>query len=96
MALVSVTLSYLFRYLTTETEKHLNENGFIGNSAILKYWICEHRQQEKQTDKEQSSHMLGLKIVLFFHSWGCLLKAIVLFWHGMFFFVFADLFIENQ
>ncbi len=34
---VSVTISYSFRCLTTETVKYINENGFIENLAASKY-----------------------------------------------------------
>ena len=44
MSHVSVTISYLFCCLTIETKKHVNENSFKENSALLKYFICEHRE----------------------------------------------------
>ncbi len=37
MGLVSVTISYSFRCLTTETVKYTNENSFIENLASSKY-----------------------------------------------------------
>ncbi len=36
MGRVSVTISYSFCCLTTETEKYINENGFIENLAASK------------------------------------------------------------
>ncbi len=37
MGRVSVTISYSFRCLTTETEKYTNQNSFIENLAESKY-----------------------------------------------------------
>ncbi len=37
MGRVSVTISYSFRCLTTETVKYINENSFIENLASSKY-----------------------------------------------------------
>ncbi len=37
MGPVSVTISYSFRCLTTETVKYINENSFIDNLAASKY-----------------------------------------------------------
>ncbi len=37
MGCVSITLSYSFHCLTTETIKYINENGFIENLAASKY-----------------------------------------------------------
>ncbi len=37
MGRVSVTISYSFRCLTTETVKYTNENSFIENLAASKY-----------------------------------------------------------
>ncbi len=34
---ISVTISYLSRWLTTETENYINENRFIENLAKLQY-----------------------------------------------------------
>ena len=45
MGTISVSVSYLCRFLITETEKPVNENSFVGNLAALNYCICE------QTDK---------------------------------------------
>jgi len=42
----------LFCCLTEETEKHVNENSFIGNLAVLKYCMCEQSVGEKETDKK--------------------------------------------
>ncbi len=39
MGRVSVTISYSFRCLTTETVKYINENSFIENLASSKYSI---------------------------------------------------------
>ncbi len=37
MGRVSVTISYSFRCLTTETVKYINENSFIENLAASKF-----------------------------------------------------------
>ncbi len=37
MGRVSVTISYSFCCLTTETEKYINENSFIENLVASKY-----------------------------------------------------------
>ncbi len=37
MGRVSVTISYSFRCLTTETVKYINQNSFIENLAASKY-----------------------------------------------------------
>ncbi len=41
MVHVSITISYSFHCLTTETVKYINENCFIENLAALKYsmWV---------------------------------------------------------
>ena len=59
MGHVSVTISYLFRFLTTGTEKYVNENSFTGTSAALAQ-----REETQQTDKQCSSHILGFNLVL--------------------------------
>ncbi len=40
---ISVTISYLFRCLTTETVKYNNENSFIENLAASNYSMWAHR-----------------------------------------------------
>ncbi len=40
MGHVSVTISYSFRCLTTETVKYINENSFIENLAASKLGMC--------------------------------------------------------
>ncbi len=42
MGCVSVTISYSFRCLTTETVKYINENTFIENVAESKYSMWAH------------------------------------------------------
>ncbi len=46
MGCVSVTLSYSFHCLTTETVKYINENSFIENLAASKYSMG-HREANK-------------------------------------------------
>ncbi len=43
---VSVTFSYLFRCLTTETVKYINENIFIENLAASKYSMWAQRGKQ--------------------------------------------------
>ncbi len=50
MGRVSVTISYSFRCLTIETEKYINENGFIENLAASKYSIWQ-RERNKCNNK---------------------------------------------
>ncbi len=47
---VSVTISYSFRCLTTETVKYTNENSFIENIASSKYSMW--AQRGKQTNNK--------------------------------------------
>ncbi len=46
MGRVSVTISYSFRCLTTETEKYTNENSFIENIASSKYSMWAQRGKQ--------------------------------------------------
>ncbi len=46
MTRVSVTISYLFRCLTTETVKYTNENSFIENLASSKYSMWAQRGKQ--------------------------------------------------
>lgn len=43
MGCVCVTISCLSCCLTRETERYVNESGFIGNSALLKSSLCKQR-----------------------------------------------------
>ncbi len=47
MGRVSVTISYSFRCLTTETVKYTNENCFIENLASSKYSMWAQRGKKK-------------------------------------------------
>ncbi len=44
--LVSITISYSFRCLTTETVKYINENSFIENLASSKYSMWAQRRKQ--------------------------------------------------
>lgn len=46
MSRVSVTVSYLFRGQTTETEEYVDESSFVVNSAVLKY--CKYEQSRRE------------------------------------------------
>ncbi len=46
MGRVSVTISYSFRCLTTETVKYINENTFIENLAASKYSMWAQRGKQ--------------------------------------------------
>ncbi len=46
MGRVSVTISYSFRCLTTETVKYTNENSFIENIASSKYSMWAQRGKQ--------------------------------------------------
>ncbi len=46
MGRVSVTISYSFRCLTTETVKYINENSFIENIASSKYSMWAQRGKQ--------------------------------------------------
>ncbi len=46
MGRVSVTISYSFRCLTTETVKYINENSFIENLAASKYSVLAQRGKQ--------------------------------------------------
>ncbi len=46
MGHISVTISYSSSFLTTETEKYINENSFIENLAAILRFVS----TEKQTD----------------------------------------------
>ncbi len=48
MGCVSVTISYLSRWLTTETVKYINENSFIENLAASKYSMWAQRGKQMQ------------------------------------------------
>ncbi len=50
MGRVSVTISYSFRCLTTETVKYTNENSFIENLASSKFSMW-HREGNKCNNK---------------------------------------------
>ncbi len=45
---VSITISYSFRPLTTETVKYINENSLIENLAASKYSMCAQRGKQVQ------------------------------------------------
>ncbi len=46
MGHVSITISYSFRCLTTETVKYANENSFIENLAASKYSMWAQRGKQ--------------------------------------------------
>ncbi len=46
MGRVSVTISYSFGCLTTETVKYIKENSFIENLAASKYSMWAHRGKQ--------------------------------------------------
>ncbi len=46
MGRVSITFSYSFRCLTTETVKYINENSFIENLAASKYSMWAQRGKQ--------------------------------------------------
>ncbi len=46
MGRISITISYSFRCLTTETVKYINENCFIDNSAASKYSMWAQRGKQ--------------------------------------------------
>ncbi len=46
MGRVSVTISFSFRCLTTETVKYINENSFIENLAALTYSMWAQRGKQ--------------------------------------------------
>ncbi len=46
MGHVSVTISYSFRCLTTETVKYINENSFIENLDSSKYSMWAQRRKQ--------------------------------------------------
>ncbi len=46
MGRVSVTISYSFRCLTTETVKYINEKSFIENLAASKYSMLAQRGKQ--------------------------------------------------
>ncbi len=46
MGRVSITISYSFHCLTTETVKYINEKSFIENLAASKYSMCAQRGKQ--------------------------------------------------
>lgn len=41
-------LTWVFQFSDKrKKKKDVNENSFNGNSAVLKYFICEHREKER-------------------------------------------------
>ncbi len=50
MGRISVTISYLFCCLATETVKYINKNSFIENLAASKYSMW-HREANKCNNK---------------------------------------------
>ncbi len=51
MGCVSITVSYSFHCLTTETVKYINENSFIENLAASKYSMWAQRGKKKFINK---------------------------------------------